>query len=320
MNKNKRVTIFGGTGFIGRHLVQQLAKEGYLIRIASRHPERANFLQPVGTLGQITSVYANLRQEHTIEEAIEGADYVVNLVGILSPTGGQGFNNIHVQGARFIAVAAREAGVKQLVQMSALGADANSPSKYARTKAHGEEAVLNLEPNAVILRPSVIFGPEDEFFNRFAGLMSSAPVVPLFAGKVKFQPIYVADVVASIMAAIKGQARPGTIYELGGPQILSMRDIHEEIKQMTGLSPLLLPLPLFVAQIIAFITSILPFQPITLDQIKLLRKDNIVSQEAMTENRTLASLTQTPPRTIRAIVPSYLDRFATRHHQTKAKQ
>ena len=320
MNKNKRVTIFGGTGFIGRHLVQQLAKEGYLIRIASRHPERANFLQPVGTLGQITSVYANLRQEHTIEEAIEGADYVVNLVGILSPTGGQGFNNIHVQGARFIAIAAREAGVKQLVQMSALGADANSPSKYARTKAHGEEAVLNLEPNAVILRPSVIFGPEDEFFNRFAGLMSSAPVVPLFAGKVKFQPIYVADVVASIMAAIKGQARPGTTYELGGPQILSMRDIHEEIKQMTGLSPLLLPLPLFVAQIIAFITSILPFQPITLDQIKLLRKDNIVSQEAMTENRTLASLTQTPPRTIRAIVPSYLDRFATRHHQTKAKQ
>ena len=320
MNKNKRVTIFGGTGFIGRHLVQQLAKEGYLIRIASRHPERANFLQPVGTLGQITSVYANLRQEHTIEEAIEGADYVVNLVGILSPTGGQGFNNIHVQGARFIAIAAREAGVKQLVQMSALGADANSPSKYARTKAHGEEAVLNLEPNAVILRPSVIFGPEDEFFNRFAGLMSSAPVVPLFAGKVKFQPIYVADVVASIMAAIKGQARPGTIYELGGPQILSMRNIHEEIKQMTGLSPLLLPLPLFVAQIIAFITSILPFQPITLDQIKLLRKDNIVSQEAMTENRTLASLTQTPPRTIRAIVPSYLDRFATRHHQTKAKQ
>ena len=320
MGKTQLVTIFGGTGFVGRHLVQHLAKKGYLIRVACRHPERAGFLQPVGGVSQITSVYANLRNDHSIKEAVKGADYVVNLVGILAPSGTQRFANIHVQGARLVAIAAREAGAKQLVHVSALGADANSNARYARTKAHGEEAVLNLEPNAIILRPSVIFGPEDEFFNRFAGLMSSSPVVPVFAGNVKFQPVYVGDVVEAIIAALEGKGRPGTIYELGGPQTLSMKEVHNEIKDMTGLNPLLLPMPLLVARLIALATYILPKAPITFDQIKLLKKDNIVSQKAMGENRALKSLSPVTPRTIRAIVPHYLDRFASRTHLTKAKQ
>ena len=308
------VTIFGGSGFIGRHLVQQLAKEGYRIRVAVRRPDLAGFLQPLGGVSQISSVYANLRDEQSIKEAVNGASFVVNLVGILAPSGGQRFNALHVQGARLIAIAAREAGVKQLVQVSALGADANSRSTYARTKAHGEDAVLNMEPNAVILRPSVVFGPEDEFFNRFASLMSLAPIVPVFAGKTKFQPIYVGDVAKAIAASLEGGARQGTIYELGGPQTVSMKQIHNQIKQITGLNPALLPLPLWVARIIALFTSILPNPPITFDQIRLLKKDNIVSSQAIEEHRTLTDLCPSPPRSIQAIVPDYLDRFETRKH------
>lgn len=211
MNDKGLVTIFGGSGFIGRHLVQQLARSGYRVRIAVRRPELAGFLQPLGSVSQIEAVEANVRDEQSIKDAIRGADYVVNLVGILAPKGPQKFTAIHIQGARLVAIAAREAEVKQLVHMSALGADAGSSSQYARTKAHGEDAVLNMEPGAVIIRPSVVFGPEDEFFNRFASLMSLAPIVPLFAGKTKFQPVYVGDVASAIKAALEGKAEEGAI-------------------------------------------------------------------------------------------------------------
>ncbi len=314
MKQKGLVTIFGGSGFIGRHLVGHLAREGYQIRVAVRHPHLAGFLQPLGGLSQIELVKANIRDEQSIENAVKGADYVVNLVGLLISSGQQNFNAIHVQGARMIAIAAREEGVKQLVQMSALGADEKSSSRYARTKAHGEDAVLNMEPNAIILRPSVVFGPEDEFFNRFASLMSIAPVVPLFAGKTQFQPVYVGDVVKAVAAAIEGKAEQGNIYELGGPEILTMRDIHQQIKKITGLNPALLPLPLWVANIIALATCFLPNPPITGDQIKLLRKPNIVSDEASEQHRTLAALSTEKPRSVMAIVPTYLDRFETSKH------
>lgn len=315
MNSKGIVTIFGGSGFVGRHLVGQLAKAGYRIRVAVRHPQLAGFLQPLGGLNQIEFVKANIRNENSIKEAVEGADYVVNLVGILAQSGRQNFNSLHVQGARLIAIASREAGVKQLVQMSALGADEKSASKYARTKAHGEDAVLNMEPNAIILRPSVIFGPEDGFFNLFAGMMSLLPIVPVFGSKTKFQPIYVGDVAAAILAALDGKAKQGTIYELGGPQIVSMKEVHQKIKQITGLKTWLLPLPLFVAKIIALLTWFLPNPPITNDQIKLLKKDNVVSNLAAEEHRTFADLVETPPHSIDAVVPTYLDRFETVNHR-----
>lgn len=305
------VTIFGGSGFLGRHLVQQLAKDGYRIRIAVRQPHLAGFLQPLGGVSQISAVYADITNEQSIKDAIHGADYVVNLVGILSPAGKQTFKTIHEQGARLIAITAREEEVKQLVHVSALGADPKSKSKYARTKAYGEDAVLNMEPNAVILRPSVVFGPEDEFYNRFASLMSIAPIVPVFAGKTKFQPVFVGDVAASIKAAIDGKAHPGTIYELGGPQIFTMKQIYQQIQDITGLNPVLLPLPLFIARIIAILTYFFPFAPITLDQIKLLKKDNVISQEAIDEKRTLTDISPLKPRAIRSIVPQYLERFET---------
>jgi len=308
------VTIFGGTGFIGRHLVQQLAKEGYRIKVAVRHPHLAGFLQPLGGVGQISAVYANLRDEQSIKKAIKGASFVVNLVGVLAPSGEQRFAALHVQGARLIAIAAREAGVKQLVHVSALGAQANSNSVYARTKAHGEDAVLNMEPNAIIMRPSVVFGPEDEFFNRFANLMSKSPIVPIFASKTKFQPVYVGDVVMAIKTALEGKAKQGTIYELGGPHSLTMKEIHNEIKQMTGLHPFLLPLPLWIARVIAILTYIFPNAPITLDQIKLLKKDNCVSQQAIEEKRTLTDISPVTPRSIQVIVPEYIDRFETSKH------
>ena len=314
MNNKGLVTIFGGSGFIGRHLVQQLAREGYRIRIAVRRPELANFLQPLGAVSQIEAFYANIRDEHTIKEAVKGADYVVNLCGILAPKGGQSFNNIHVQGARLIAIAAREAEVRQLVHISALGADANSRSSYARSKAHGEDAVLNMEPNAIILRPSVVFGPEDEFFNRFAGLMSMAPIVPVFASKTKFQPIFVGDVASAISQSLAGKASPGTIYELGGPEHLTMRQIHEKIKDITGLKTGLLPLPLWIASLIAILSSPFPFAPITRDQVKLLKKDNVVSDAAIDEGRTLEKIITARPQSVSAIVPQYLGRFETHRH------
>lgn len=314
MDNKGLVTIFGGSGFVGRHLVGALAKEGYRIRIAVRRPELAGFLQPLGGVSQIEMVHANIRDEKSIRKAIKGSTHVINLVGLLFSSGQQTFNAIHVQGARLIAIAAREEGVKQLVHMSALGADEKSNSRYARTKAHGEDAVLNMEPNAVIMRPSVIFGPEDEFFNRFASLMSLAPMVPVFAGKTKFQPIYVGDVVTAIITALKGHAQQGAIYELGGPQIMTMKEVHNKIKQITGLKTVLLPLPLWIAKIIALLTWFLPTPIVTRDQIKLLKKDNVVTDLAIKEGRTLADLTDKPARSVDAILPSYLDRFETQRH------
>lgn len=312
MHNQKRVTIFGGSGFIGRHLVQQLAAENYQIRIAVRRPELAGFLQPLGNVSQIEFFHANICDETTIKQAIQGADYVVNLVGILAPGGSQKFTSIHVQGARLIAIAANEANVKQLIHVSALGADSASRSNYARTKAHGEDAVLNMDPNAIIMRPSVVFGPEDEFFNRFAGLMQLFPIVPVFAKNTQFQPIYVGDVAAAIVAALEGNGQAGTTYELGGPEIVSMLDIHQRIKKITGLNPLLLPMPLIFARLVALLTSPFPNAPITRDQIKLLKQDNIVSQAAIDEGRTLSNISSIIPRTIDAIVPQYLGRFINR--------
>ena len=312
----KTVTIFGGSGFVGRHLVQQLAKANYHIRVAVRRPSRAGFLQPLGGVSQIETIAVDILDEESVHEAVKGAEAVVNLVGIIAPSGRQKFNEIHIQGARSIAIAAKEADVRQLVHMSALGAGEKSNSKYARTKAHGEDAVLNMDPSAIIFRPSVIFGPEDEFFNRFANLMQLTPIMPVFAKNTKFQPVFVGDVASAISAAIMGKGTPGTIYELGGPEIISMLDVHKRIREFTGLRSLLLPLPLILAKILALITSPLPNAPITRDQIKLLKKDNVVSMQASSENRTLTDISPIRPHSIDTIVPLYLDRFINHKKQS----
>ena len=228
------IAIYGGSGFIGRHVVRALAKTGARMRIAVRRPELAGFLQPLGGVGQIIPVQANVRYPESLLAAANGADAVINLVGILSPSGKQTFKAVQDEGARHVAEAARTAGAKAFVHMSAIGADANSPSVYARTKAAGEAAVKEVIPDAVILRPSVVFGPEDEFFNRFAALARLSPALPLIGGgKTQFQPVFVGDVAKAVISALTGKAQAGAVYEFGGPEILSMREVMERVLTYT---------------------------------------------------------------------------------------
>ncbi|MFN3483817.1 MAG: complex I NDUFA9 subunit family protein, partial [Rhabdaerophilum calidifontis] len=282
------VTVFGGSGFIGRHLVRVLARRGWRIRAATRRPDLAGHLQPLGAVGQIHAVQANLRYRDSVARAIEGADAVVNLVGILFESGRQRFASVQAEGARIVAEETKRAGIGNLVHLSAIGADAASPSEYARSKAQGEAAVFANVPDAVILRPSVVFGPEDQFFNRFAGLARFAPVLPLIGGgETRFQPVYVGDVAEAAARTLEGGARPGTIYELGGPAILSFRAILEYILAETGRARPLVPLPFSLAKWQARLLEMLPNPLLTVDQVTLLERDNIVSARAIAEGRTL---------------------------------
>lgn len=303
------VTIFGGSGFLGRHLTQALSKRGWRVRAAVRRPDLAGHLQPLGMVGQIHAVQANLRFPDSVARAVDGADAVVNLVGILHEGGRQTFSAVQAQGPRIVAEAAAKAGVESLVQVSAIGADPNSPADYARSKAAGEAATLAAFPTAVIMRPSIVFGPEDQFFNRFADMARFLPFLPLIGGgETKFQPVYVGDVAEAIARALEGAAKPGATYELGGPEVKSFKALLEYILAVTGRSRPLVPLPFPVARLQASVMELLPSPMLTVDQVRMLETDNVVSAEAIAAKRNLAGLGVTPT-TIEAVVPSYLYRF-----------
>lgn len=309
------VTIFGGPGFVGRYATRVLAERGWRIRGASRRPDLAGHLQPMGAVGQIHPVQANLRYPESVARAVAGADAVVNAVGVLAPSGRQSFEALHVDGPRTIAKAAREAGVKRLIHVSAIGADAKSDANYALTKARGEAAVLEEFPEAVILRPSIIFGPEDEFFNRFAGMAQVSPLLPLIGGgRTRFQPVYVGDVGEAIANAVEGHGKPGTVYELGGPEVLSFKQLLDRTREWSDRHPRYISLPFWLAKLQALLTWPLPnsLRPLTVDQVRMLQSDNVVSDAATADGRTIEALGVSDPHTVASIVPAYLSRFRPR--------
>ena len=309
--KSRIVTVFGGSGFVGRHVVRALVKRGYRVRVAVRRPELAGFLQPLGQVGQITAVQANVRAQWSVERALSGADAVVNLVGILAERGAQRFQAVHAGGARAVAESCRAAGIANLAHVSAIGADPQSASDYARTKAIGEEAVRATLPGAVIFRPSIQFGPEDNFFNRFAAMARRSPALPLVGPRTRFQPVFVGDVAEAVARAIAGEAVRGTTYELGGPEVKTFRELMELMLREIGRRRILLPIPFPLARLMGAVLQYLPGQLLTLDQVRQLAVDNVVSAAAETEGRTLAAL-GIAPTGLEAVLPSYLVRFRPR--------
>jgi uncharacterized protein YbjT (DUF2867 family) len=302
------VTVFGGSGFLGRHVVRALAREGYRIRPAVRRPDLAFHLQPLGRVGQIHAVQANLRYPASVEAAVSGADVVINMVGILFERGKQRFEAVQAEGAHHVAQAAAAAGAR-VIHVSALGADPASPSSYARSKAAGEAGVLAAVPDATIFRPSIVFGPEDDFFNRFGAMARMSPALPLIGGgQTKIQPVFVGDVARAIAKAVGGATKGGTIYELGGPEVKSFKELMEYVLAVTERRRLLVPLPFALAKLQAFFLQFMPTPLLTPDQVELLRTDNVVSPAAIAEGRTLEAL-GIEPAALEAIVPSYLWRF-----------
>lgn len=291
MSGRKLAAVIGGSGFIGRHTVAALARAGWRVRVVCRRPDLAYFLQPLGDPGQIAFIQANVRHAGSLAPALEGADAVFNLAGILVERGPQTFEAVHVRGAEAVARAAAEAGAARLVHVSAIGADAQSPSAYGRTKARGEQAVHRIFPEAVILRPSIVIGPEDEFFNRFAQMARLSPVLPLIGGgKTRFQPVVVTDVAAAALAAVSGRARPGAICELGGPEVWTFRELMEFMLGVIRRRRLLLPVPFAAAKLLALAAQFAPGKPLTPDQVRMLQTDNVVSEQARAEGRTLDGL------------------------------
>jgi len=308
-NLDTLVTVFGGSGFLGRHVVRALAKRDYRIRVAVRRPELAGHLQPLGRVGQIHAVQANLRYPASVEAAMRDSHAAINLVGILAEGGPQTFDAVQGAGAGAIAKAAAAAGAR-MVHVSAIGADENSASRYARAKAAGEKAVLAAVPSASILRPSVVFGPEDQFTNRFAALARMSPALPLIGGGLtKLQPVYVGDVATAVADAVDGKTKPGTPYELGGPEVLTMREIMEIILAVTERNRMLVSLPFGLAKLQALFLQFAPGDfKLTPDQVTLLRSDNVVSDAAKAAGLTLEGLGITAD-SMEAIVPQYLWRF-----------
>jgi uncharacterized protein YbjT (DUF2867 family) len=303
------VTVFGGSGFVGRHVVRALANRQYRIRVAVRRPDLTGHLQPLGRVGQIHAVQANLRYPASVEAAMRDSHVAINLVAILSQSGAQTFDAVQVKGAETVAKAAAAAGAR-MVHVSAIGADENSTSHYARAKAAGEKAVLAALPSATILRPSVMFGPEDEFSNRFASLARLSPMLPLIGGgTTRMQPAYVGDVATAVADAVDGKAKLGATYELGGPEVLTMREIMELILSITDRKRLLPSLPFGLAKLQSLFLQFAP-SPFTLtpDQVELLRRDNIVSDAAKSAGLTFEGLGITPD-SLEAIAPQYLWRF-----------
>ena len=308
VSDDRLITVFGGSGFIGRHLVRALAKSGWRIRVAVRRPDLAFHLQPLGRVGQIHAVQANLRFPDSVERAAEGADAIVNLVGILYKSGRQTFEAVQAQGADAVARAAAVNKAK-LVQFSAIGADARSKSAYARSKAAGEASALAAVPDAVIVRPSIVFGPEDSFFNRFAAMATVSPVLPLIGGgKTRFQPVFVGDVAAAVAAILAGRARPGTTYELGGPEVRTFEELMQLMLHEIGRKRILAPVPFALARLQALFLEMMPKPLLTRDQVRLLERDNVVSAEAESELRTLPGL-GIAPTAMESVLPSYLVRF-----------
>jgi uncharacterized protein YbjT (DUF2867 family) len=296
------VTIFGGSGFIGRTLIGHLAAADWIIRVAVRDTESVLALKTAGDVGQVVPVAADITDPASTAAAVAGATAVVNLVGILYQRGRQTFRRIHVDGAANVARAAREAGVKRLVQMSAIGADADAPAVYARTKAAGEAAAQREFPGASITRPSVVFGPDDNFFNQFAAMSRFMPALPVFP--TRFQPVYVGDVAEAIARILARPETVGKTYQLGGPRVYTFRELMEIVLQATRRTRALIPLPLGLARLEAAFLEWLPVPPLTQDQVKLLRWDNVVGPHAL----TLSDL-GIAPTAVEAIVPGYLARF-----------
>ena len=308
-NQETLVTVFGGSGFLGRHVVRALAKRDYRIRVAVRRPELAGHLQPLGRVGQIHPVQANVRYPASVEAAMRDSSVVVNLVGILTEGGGQTFDAVQAKGAETMAKAASAIGAR-MVHVSAIGASERSSSHYARAKAAGEQAVLAAVPSATILRPSVVFGPEDEFTNRFAALARMSPVLPLIGGgETRMQPVFVGDVATVVADAVDGKAKAGATYELGGPEVLTMREIMQWILTMTDRKRMLVPLPFGLARFQAFFLQFAPGAlKLTPDQVELLKSDNVVSDAAKSAGLTLEGL-GIAPDSMEAVCPQYLWRF-----------
>ena len=308
-NQDTLVTVFGGSGFLGRSVVRALCKRDYRIRVAVRRPELAGHLQPLGKVGQIHAVQANLRYPASVEAAMRGSHAAINLVGILAESGAQTFEAVQGKGAGAVAAAAAAAGAS-MVHVSAIGADKISPSRYAQTKAAGEKLVLSAVPTATILRPSVVFGPEDQFTNRFAALARIALLLPLIgAGLTKLQPVYVGDVATAVADAVDGKTKPGATYELGGPEVLTMREIMEIILATIERKRMLVSLPFGLAKMQALFLQFAPGPlKLTPDQVLLLRSDNVVSHTAKAAGQTLEGL-GIAPDSLEAVAPQYLWRF-----------
>jgi NADH dehydrogenase len=311
------VTVFGGSGFVGRYVVRALARDGWRVRVACRRPDLAFHLQPLGRVGQVMAVQANLRNPESVAAALRGAEAVVNLVGILAESGAQKFSTVQAGGARAVADACKVAGITNVVHVSAIGADPGSSSAYGRSKAEGEAAMLSAVPSAVILRPSVIFGIEDEFFNRFAAMARYFPVLPIVGGDTKFQPVYVGDVAEAVAAALAGRATPGAIYELGGPEAKTFAELVGYVLKVTERDRRVVKLSFATGKLMAAIMQRLTglslglfpkLLRMTTDQVELLRHDNVVSDAAIAERRTLQGL-GVEPQSIEAIVPTYLYRY-----------
>ena len=301
------VTVFGGSGFVGGQVVRALAKAGHRVRVAVRQPNLAYRMRMLGDVGQIEVVQANVRNPASLARALDGAEACVNLVGVLYESGRQKFLSVHAMGARNVAEQATKAGVKRLVHVSAIGADANASAKYARSKGEGEAAVREAFPAATIVRPSIVFGPEDNFFNRFAQMAALAPVLPLVGGETRFQPVFVGDVAAVIAKAVTNPAAVGVTYELGGPQVYTMRQILELILLETGRQRPLLPVPWPLASLIGalgdLVAGLVP-PPLTADQVEMLKTDNVAEHglPGLAEAGVAAT-------TVEAVVPTYLYRY-----------
>ncbi len=309
MDHPELITIFGGSGFVGTQVVQLLARAGYRIRVAVRRPDLAGHVKPLGNVGQVVPIQANVRNKDSVAAAVRGASVVINLAAIGIEKGRQRFRAVNVMGARNVAEASRLAGVETFIQMSVLGADTHSPSLFARSRAMGEAEVRSVFPGAIIFRPSVIFGVGDDFFNTIGALSRLLPVMPLFGAKTRFQPVYVGDVAEAIAEAAKGNAAAGTTYELGGPEILSNRELTERVLRETGRRRPILPLPLGVGPLLSIPMGLLPKPLLTGDRVRLLGLDNVVSDAAIADKRTLQGFGITP-RPLDAVLPSYLWRFA----------
>ena len=319
MLRDELITVFGGSGFVGRHVVRALAKAGYRVRVATRRPHLAQDLRVMGVVGQVQLVQANIRVKSSVERAVEGASGVINLVGVLAEGGRQNFSSLHAMGAEAIAKAAAAAGIERMIQVSAIGASAESASRYAQSKAAGEAAVMAAIPTATALRPSIIFGTDDGFFNMFGSMARFAPALPLFGGgQSRFQPVFAGDVASAVLAAFEDKAARGQTYELGGPGVYSFKELMQFILNETDRPRFLVPLPYSIGTVMGMafeMLAILPFvQPmLTRDQMIQLQSDNVVSDGA----KGLADLGITP-ETVEAIVPGYIARYR-RHGQFHEK-
>jgi uncharacterized protein YbjT (DUF2867 family) len=316
--RNRLATVFGGSGFLGRHIVRALVGNGWRVRVAVRRPDLAAFLQPIGGVGQIQPIQANLRYPDSIAAALEGANVAVNATGVKAESGAQTYSAIHIEGARALARAAAVASVAAYAHISGIGADATSASPYIASKGQGEQATRDAFPDAIVLRPSVVFGPEDDFFNRFGALACHLPVLPLLGGgETRLQPVYVGDVGQAVAAALSGLAKPGTVYELGGPRTMTLREAAALTLRAIDRRRLLISLPLGPSRWIAASSQLATratfglfptLLTATRDQVDLLASDNVVSAEAQAEGRVLAGL-GVEPQAAETIIPSYLVRF-----------